>query len=384
MKILGQGVAACALLFALSACQKPAVERLTISEEDMRREGLLQEIAILETYRADVQRIHDIGYPLLKAGTPLCGEIIAWDTGVTFTSLSDFRERARPAAIEAFNLTYRPAAEIVVAGSPADLAGMKVGDRLLAFQGQPVGAHETALNEFYDAMGALALDEGADVSMRLERDGQEIDVSMPVETVCAYPIHVQIEDMVNAFADGETILFTTGIMRSLDDSMLSVIFGHELAHNVMDHIGKQKTNATMAAAPVLILEILAALGGVNTQGKLSEAAYNSALMAFSADFEAEADVVGLYIAARAGRLPDDPSQLWRRMAALSGGTGMYTETSHPPTAERGAALTRITAEIKAKVAANQPLLPDLPEDWEARRLAPPVPIEAALQDDQRR
>ena len=59
----------------------------------------------------------------------------------------------------------------VDAGSPAAAAGLQPGDRMVALDGQPVKTWE-------EAHYAIALKPGRDVRLRLERDGQERDVSL--------------------------------------------------------------------------------------------------------------------------------------------------------------------------------------------------------------
>ncbi len=79
--------------------------------------------------------------------------------------------------------------------------------------------------------------------------------------------------------------------------------------------------------------------------------------AYSQDFEAEADYVGLYVMARAGYDFHDAVTVWRRMAVNSPGA-ITMASDHPATSERFVALQAAIQEIDAKVAQGQKLLPN--------------------------
>jgi predicted Zn-dependent protease len=79
--------------------------------------------------------------------------------------------------------------------------------------------------------------------------------------------------------------------------------------------------------------------------------------AYSQEFEAEADYVGLYVIARAGYRIDDAANFWRRMAISSPGSVTMTG-DHPATPERFVALQAAVKEIEAKTAQGQPLVPN--------------------------
>jgi hypothetical protein len=84
-----------------------------------------------------------------------------------------------------------------------------------------------------------------------------------------------------------------------------------------------------------------------------------AAQAYSKEFEAEADYVGLYIMARGGLNIDKVPQLGRRMAAANPrGIRRSYAASHPASAERFLALQKTAAEIHKKQAVGLPLMPE--------------------------
>jgi predicted Zn-dependent protease len=99
---------------------------------------------------------------------------------------------------------------------------------------------------------------------------------------------------------------------------------------------------------------------------------------YSQDFESEADYVGLYVVARAGMPIDNAPRFWRRMGSQVAPGAISHGTTHPPTAQRFVALEAAVAEIKAKQAAGQPLLPN---EKSKAKADPAVPSGAQLRND---
>ena len=108
----------------------------------------------------------------------------------------------------------------------------------------------------------------------------------------------------------------------------------------------------------LVEATLAVLLGAHTGGAITEASAR----AYSMEYEAEADYMGLYIAARAGFAIENAPPLWRRLAAISL-RAVKEGRTHPTTPARFVALRATIEEIEAKRAAGLPLLPE-------RRTAP--------------
>ena len=167
------------------------------------------------------------------------------------------------------------------------------------------------------------------------------------------PINISESDAVNAFADGNQIVVTRGMLRfAQDDTELALIIGHELAHNVMGHINSKMINAI----PGFLLDLAAGvLGGINTQGLFSKLTAN----AYSQEFEAEADYVGMYMMALAGLKFEGAPNFWRRMASIHPGSIQNNHmASHPATPERFLALEQTVAEIKGKLMRGELLTPE--------------------------
>ena len=194
--------------------------------------------------------------------------------------------------------------------------------------------------------------DNSSLAMTFLRDGEELQIVVPLDRICDFSLVLQRKELINAFADGKRLIFTTGIMNLLrDDDELAAVIGHEMAHNTMGHIDKKMGNAAIG----LVFDLFFAGIGVNTQGAFS----NAAGAAYSQDFEAEADYVGLYYMYHAGYNIDDAPTVWRRMSL--GNPASIQESissSHPSSPERFVALEDTIQEIRRKVKNGEPIVPN--------------------------
>ena len=73
------------------------------------------------------------------------------------------------------------------------------------------------------------------------------------------------------------------------------------------------------------------------------------ILPFSRSHETEADKIGLYLTAIAGYNPDEAAELWKRMAAASGGQAPPEFMStHPSNQTRINNLTQLSPTAKAE------------------------------------
>lgn len=135
---------------------------------------------------------------------------------------------------------------------------------------------------------------------------------------------------INAFCmPGGKIAFFSGILSKLQlsDDEVAMIMGHEMAHALREHARERmgKAFATRGA-----LEIGAALLGLGNTGRYMAGIGEQLLgLVFSRSDEAEADLVGMELAARAGYDPAAGVTLWKKMAAFSRGAPPEFLSTHP-------------------------------------------------------
>jgi predicted Zn-dependent protease len=126
------------------------------------------------------------------------------------------------------------------------------------------------------------------------------------------------------------IAFTIALiddLRSHDE--IALIFGHEAAHHIADHLPRIQQQAMTGA---LLGGLVAAISGVD-QGTAQQIVNTGATVGarrYSKNFELEADRLGAVIAARGGYDPLRGAQIFRRIPD----PGNQFLGTHPPNAER--------------------------------------------------
>jgi hypothetical protein len=297
---------------------------------------------------AEQARLLAVGWRLLSANTALCGNHVQPQIGALFTVAAELPEPLRIGYAGRFPAEDDAVVQAVAAGSPAATAGILPGDMLVTVDGRPAPqgakAAQTLHGLFGAATGALRL------GLRRSGGGLLEKPVIPVR-VCASQLRYERLAVVNAFADGRAVIVTAGMMRAVsDDDQLATAIGHELAHNVMGHLAKKAENAKKTARIGSVLTVI-------TGAPLEDHWAGVGNRAFSQDFEAEADYVGLYFAAAAGFDVAKGPSFWRRMAVVNPLTIDHANT-HPTTPDRFVALEETAREIAAKRAAGLPLRPE--------------------------
>lgn len=158
---------------------------------------------------------------------------------------------------------------------------------------------------------------------------------------------------VNAWCmPGGKIVFYTGILPiAQNETGVAAIMGHEVSHALANH-GQQRMSAGM------LQQVGAVAGNVAIKDEKARAQFNQyygmgstllGVLPFSRSHETEADKIGLYLMAVAGYNPDEAAQLWKRMAAQSGGEAPPEFMStHPSNQTRISNLTAWAPQAKAE------------------------------------
>ena len=254
-------------------------------------------------------------------------------------------------AAQRFGISEQPTVTATVSNSPSAKAGLQKGDQLQTINGKPVVTGKKATPKTMELL-TDELKANPIATLGIVRNGQPQTITVTAETLCSYPVVVTQDDTVNAYADGDAIYITTGMLRFVEnDQELATVIGHELAHNAMGHM----TSKTVNRAVGTFFDILAAAYGVNTQGAFG----NATGQAFSKEFESEADYVGVYAMALGGVDTSQSANFWRRMGAEMGGIKSTYGASHPGSTDRYIAIDRTAAEVNEKVVNMQPLMPNL-------------------------
>ncbi len=139
------------------------------------------------------------------------------------------------------------------------------------------------------------------------------------------------------------IAFTLALVRDLrSEDEIALIFGHEAAHHIADHLPRIQQQAMTGA---LLGGLVAALSGADqvTTRQLVNATATVGARRYAKPFELEADRLGALIAARGGYDPLAGAQVFRRIPD----PGNQFLGTHPPNAERLAEIERAVAAMRA-------------------------------------
>ena len=184
-------------------------------------------------------------------------------------------------------------------------------------------------------------------------------VVQPVK-VCAYPVLLDYSSTdINAFADGSRIVLSKGIVRfTRNDNELALIVAHELGHNAMGHIDKQKINTLAGGLGGIALDALLSSAGVYSGNEFGKLGQELGGEAYSVEFEQEADYVGMYFMERAGYNSRGVADFWRRYATETP-KSVSKRTTHPTSPERFIAIEHTHREITGKKTRGEALIPNL-------------------------
>jgi membrane-associated protease RseP (regulator of RpoE activity) len=344
MRVLTPAI--CAALLMLGGCAAPMTQRATVSETATKQEADKQlDIAASEIVE-DQKRLSRIYWHLATRSAAFCSEHLGPHFGVFVTTQP--KGDLGPAFQRLYGVGERYTVLFVQEKGPADLAGLKPRDVILRINGKDASTPERA-KEVYES---LKPDEKAVVD--IERAGSQMTLAVEPMPACRFTATVVPSQDLNAFADGQRILVTRGMMSfARDDLELGLIVAHEMSHNIMKHLDARKQNMAVGLLADLAVLIL-------TRGQTNPNFSQVGAQAYSQDFEAEADYVSLYIMAHAGLPIDNSPVFWRRMAAANpAGIKSRYGASHPSTAHRMVALEQTVNEIKNKIARGDVLSPNM-------------------------
>ncbi len=339
-------------LVLISTACAPVMKLPEVNSQLAEKEARIQrEMAVSQQYK-DMTKINEIAYSILLHGTDLCPENLRKGTGITIANRNYFGKDFSDASETILGLTDNVTIIQVVPGSAGDHAGLMNGDIIRALNEWDVPEGDDAISDVIDKYKEIS-EHNDEINIEWTRNNNRHESVIKFDEVCDYGYQLQNDDSVNAFANGTDIFITSGMMRFIEtDEELALIIGHEFAHNQMEHVQKSQGNAALG----MIVDILFAGIGVNTSGAFSDAAYR----AYSQEFEAEADYVGMYFAAHAGYDISHAPHFWRRMAvAHPGNIKTNHASSHPASPERFVGLEATLEEIESKIAAGRPLMPEI-------------------------
>ena len=253
-------------------------------------------------------------------------------------------------------LHHRPFLLLLLAGLIVACATSPTGRRqlMLVSEQQAISASKTAyvatMQEFADA-GKLKVDPAVQrrVQTITDRLIEQAIVMRPETRNWEWSVKVVDEpETVNAWcmAGGKMAIYT-GLIDKLDasDDEIAQVMGHEIAHALANHTAERMSVAMATSIGVVAVGMAAdnhrgaALAGAALAAKLAIELPNSRTS------EAEADRIGIELAAKAGYDPHAAVTLWQKMAKLGGGGVPQFLSTHPAPENREQTLRALIPQM---------------------------------------
>lgn len=346
--------------------QPPSADRGDVAAEQ-RRQAEIRNQAIKEDFRrrvVDAIKRHayliDLAYPIRQAGVQLSKDDQTWrEFGFYYIAIDSWgnmkKERYQwEVLFEEYGIKNGNEFSVtvwhVVSGSPAEQAGLRKYDRIVAVNGKRFRSSKDLANKLIlDAQGKAKFDIVRDA------DDAYFTFDIPTVPISKFDIKYSADEQINAYADGKALYIMKGLMDFAEsDRELQFVIAHELAHNIEGHIDKKKNNSLLGGLLGSAVDVLiTAKTGVGTSA-FGRTGRNIGVLAHSKAFEREADYLGMYLLANAGISIQGVADFWRKMSTLGAG---YSRT-HPSTAERFVNLMAIEQEINDKITGGAALLPN--------------------------
>ncbi|UZK69915.1 M48 family metallopeptidase [Sphingomonas sp. S1-29] len=276
--------------------------------------------------RAQDLRVASVAYRLAVSGSALCPTATEPQSGIVLHSLAQYAEGDRAAAAEHLGLGDGVTVLGVTAGSAADRAGLSAKDVVLSIGGAVL---VDATPSSAARLLADALAQGA-TTIVVARGGGNRELRLAAERGCPTRAELLTDTRVNAWADGERVMLTTGIVAETQtDDELAIVIAHEMAHNILRHRSQ--------------------LGASAAQSALLPGAGSPAAMQAARETEEEADRFAVGIAGAAGYDLAQAAPFLERLL-VKGGIAQAAADTHPAGERRIALLTAAVAEATGQSA----------------------------------
>jgi len=153
-----------------------------------------------------------------------------------------------------------------------------------------------------------------------------------------------------AMAGGKMAIYTGIIDKlKLTDDEIAEIMGHEIGHALAKHTAERMSVAMASQTALAVGAAILGSGDYKSQAALQAAAIATTVgvqLPNSRQQEAEADRIGIELAARAGYDPNAAVSLWQKMIEATGQTGTFDFLStHPAGEKRIEALSAMVPEM---------------------------------------
>jgi len=206
----------------------------------------------IRTLAAEETRLASVGYRISAANSRTCSAPTMM-SGLIVHDLTQYPAAARLAVSRAFSLREGVGVVGIVRGSGAERAGLRIDDEIIEIGGRSVEdpAAWTRRTPSYDrvdrfnAMMSASTQAGATVLL-VRRQGQLLRLSLSGQPGCGGSVKFVDSSSVNAWSDGRHVVLNAGIVAmARSDDEIAFVIAHEMAHNILGHIGQSATASRM-------------------------------------------------------------------------------------------------------------------------------------------
>ena len=346
------------ILFLTSCLETPKGKLPSINQAEIDMEAERQKRVSYAKFIEQMSLVKNIGYKVNSSNADICNKT-DFNSGITFANENVMGLKIAKFFPSKINLGSRVSIIDIVKNSPADKAGLALGDIILEVEGYSFPEGKNALKKI--SKHFKNTDKKPLKRIKIDRKGEILTFDINQEKICNYPIIFTQDKIVNAYADGKSIIMTQGMVDyARDDNEIAMVIAHELAHNDRGHLDAKKKNTLIMGSIGFILDLMTIYYSGGTAGGNAE---NTEMwskigsQAYSVEFEKDADYGGVYYAYRAGYDISQVKNFWERIGSENP-KQIAISSTHPATAERYLQIEKTVEEINKKKIDGIALVPN--------------------------
>jgi predicted Zn-dependent protease len=206
------------------------------------------------------------------------------------------------------------------------------------------GAQKAYLGEVEQAKASGKLNTNPALTARIQRITDRLipatGTFRPDAPSWKWEVNTLTTKEMNAYAmPGGKIMVYSGLVDGLHltDAEIAAVLGHEISHALREHTRERVSRAYEQQVALLGLSVLTGAGS-GTMDLAGEVASVTFGLPHDRQQEAEADVMGLELMARAGYDPHEAISLWKKMMSAEKSAPPQFLSTHPASANRIAEL----------------------------------------------
>jgi predicted Zn-dependent protease len=202
------------------------------------------------------------------------------------------------------------------------------------------GAQKAYLGEVEQAKASGKLNTNPALTARIQRITDRLipatGTFRPDAPSWKWEVNTLTTKEMNAYAmPGGKIMVYSGLVDGLHltDAEIAAVLGHEISHALREHTRERVSRAYEQQVALLGLSVLTGAGS-GTMDLAGEVASVTFGLPHDRQQEAEADVMGLELMARAGYDPHEAISLWKKMMSAEKSAPPQFLSTHPASANR--------------------------------------------------